>query len=133
MNILAIDFGLKKIGLAYSQNKLAEPLKVLQVRSLKQVLSEIISICRELKIEALVIGLPDGFMAEKIKEFAQKLKKGLNLPLYFQDETLSSCEARKKLILAGKPKRKRKEAEHLFAACLILQTFLDEQEQKLYY
>lgn len=44
--------------------------------------------------------------------------------MVFQDETLSTHEAKAKLIQAGAPQKKRR-LNHQAAAALILQTYLD--------
>jgi len=123
MKILAIDYGLKKIGLAFSETGLAEPLLV--IRNQLSVVSKISNLCQKYKIEKIVIGLPEGKIATRVKEFGKKLFSFTELPVVFQDETLTSKEAIAKMIEAGRGRKKRQEKEDAIAAAIILQTYLD--------
>jgi len=76
----------------------------------------------------IVLGLPKGKLALKVKNFRQKLEKSTNLPICYQDETLTSKEAVVKMIEAGKPLLKRRKSKHMVSACLILQSYLDHTE-----
>jgi putative Holliday junction resolvase len=120
MNLLGIDFGEKKIGLALATGPLAEPMGVIKISNLK---SQISNICQEHGIEKIVMGISEGKMAEKTKKFAQELGKTVGLPVEFQDETLTTSEAIMKMKQAGKKVKKKK--EDAFAAALILQDYLD--------
>jgi len=120
MNLLGIDFGEKKIGLALATGPLAEPMGVIKISNLK---SQISNICQEHGIEKIVMGISEGKMAEKTKKFAQELGKAVGLPVEFQDETLTTSEAIMKMKQAGKKVKKKK--EDAFAAALILQDYLD--------
>lgn len=127
MKILAIDFGLKNIGLALSEGELAEPFGQLKITTMALLVEKLKTICLEQKIELIVLGLPEGKIAPQVKQFGQNLQKIINLPLIFQDETLTSKEAVAKMIEAKKSLLKRKKEEHIIAACLILQAYLDQQ------
>lgn len=124
MKYLGIDFGLVHLGLALADGSLAEPLTEKTYRTQSEALVFLTRICREQAIEALVFGLPEGSLAEKIKFFAQQLADLTHLPVYFQDETLSTVEAQAKLFAAGAPQAKRRR-DHRAAAALILQDYLD--------
>lgn len=127
MKILGIDFGLKNIGLALSEGELAEPFGQLKITTMAFLVEKLKTICLEQKIELIVLGLPEGKIATVVKQFGQNLQKTINLPLVFQDETLTSKEAIAKMIEAKKSLLKRKKEEHIIAACLILQAYLDQQ------
>ena len=65
MRLLAVDFGLKKIGLAFAQTVVVEPLKVLKLEKSdfsrnSLVYKKIALICQDYKVEKIVIGLPEG-------------------------------------------------------------------------
>jgi putative Holliday junction resolvase len=128
MKILAIDFGLKNLGLAISSGQLAEPLGQIKVSPPSQAIKKISSLCRENKIEFIVIGLPDGQLVKNIKKFGGQLKKATKLSVVFQDETLTSKQAAQKMVQAQKPLKKRQNQSHVFSACLILQDYLDENK-----
>lgn len=120
MKLLGIDFGEKNIGLALAEGPLAEPLGT--VKSLKAVQR----ICQEQGIEKIIIGLSEGKMAEKTRRFGQHLAQLTGLPLVYQDETLTSEEAKKIMVKSGKSKKKRQQQSDTIAACLILQDYLEQ-------
>jgi len=123
MNLLGIDFGEKKIGLALATGPLAEPIGVIKNSKLK---SQISKLCQDHGIEKIVIGISEGTMAEKTKKFSQELAEIMGLPIEFQDETLTTNEAIVKMKEAGK--KIKNIYEDSFSAALILQSYLDRME-----
>lgn len=122
MKILGIDYGEAKIGLATSEGEIAEPLGMIEIRNWELGIG---NICRKEKVEKIVVGISEGKMAEKTREFGERLREITGLLVEFWEETLTSKEAVKKMIEAGKARRRRKMDEHAVAACLILQDYLD--------
>ena len=122
MKILGIDYGEAKIGLATSEGEIAEPLGMIEIRNWGLGIG---NICRKEKVEKIVVGISEGKMAEKTREFGERLREITGLLVEFWEETLTSKEAVKKMIEAGKARRRRKMDEHAVAACLILQDYLD--------
>ena len=129
MNLLGIDYGEKKIGLALTAGEFSRPFCVLRVSSIKGQVLQIKDICESEEVEQIVVGLStldlDAPINTKIKFFVGELQKVVNLPVVFQDETLSSQNALQKMIEAGKGMKKRRE-EDAFAAAIILQDYLDK-------
>lgn len=123
MRVLGIDYGLKKIGLAFSEAGLAEPLLVISNKL--SVISKIGGICKKHRVEKIIIGLPEGRITADVKQFGDKLFSFTKLPVVFQDETLTSKEAIAKMIEAGKGRKKRKEIQDAIAAAIILQSYLN--------
>jgi putative Holliday junction resolvase len=123
VRILGIDYGLAKVGLALADDGLAQVFGV--VKNNDSLIKKISEVCQANEIEKIVIGLPEGKVAQKAKKFGQELISALNLPLDFQDETLTSQEATAKMIEAGKKKKYRQTKSDAFAAAIILQTYLD--------
>ncbi|MFH0863967.1 MAG: Holliday junction resolvase RuvX [Candidatus Gottesmanbacteria bacterium] len=128
MKYLGIDYGNAKIGLAMSEGKLAEPIGSIKTLNSK---SQITNICERDVIEKIVIGISEGKMAMQIKKFGDELETVINIPIEYWDETLSSIQAREKMIEAGKPQMKKKTDEHSIAAALILQDYLDNKKDSL--
>jgi len=124
MKYLCIDFGLKHLGLAMADGPLAEPFGEKTYQQEIQALQFIAMLCQEHQIEAIVLGLPEGQLADTIRNCADQLKQLTNLPIFFQDETLSTQEAKAKLMAAHAPQKKRR-LDHSAAAALILQNYLD--------
>ena len=82
-SILAIDYGLKRVGLAISdENKsFAFPLSVIENNGTKKLINKIKEIILERDIDLIVVGMPfnmdktKGEMAEKVEVFVKLLKK----------------------------------------------------------
>lgn len=122
MRFLGIDFGLKKIGLAISEGFLAEPFGVFKNKD------QLIKICQKQEIKKIIIGISEGKMAKKTRDFGSQLALQTGLPVEYQDETLTSEEAKKLMVKIGKPKEKRQKQGDAIAAALILQSYLDQQK-----
>jgi len=122
MRLLGIDFGLKKVGLAIVEEELPQPIGV--VKNDFHLIAKISRICQNNQIEKIIIGLSEGKIASRIKGFARKVEEITDLPVEFQDESLTSKEAIAKMIEAGKKRKDRREKEDAFAAAIILQEYL---------
>ena len=125
MKILGIDFGEKKIGLAIAEGSLAEPLVVFRPKNHEELFSAISALADDEKIEKIIIGISEGKMAEKSKDFARELAEYVNIPIEFEDEALSTYDAKRLSIEAGMNRKKRRKMEDAFSATLILQSYLD--------
>ncbi len=130
MKYLGIDYGENNLGLAVSNGILAEPYQEFKdqrskIKTKVQKLKLIKDIFLKEGIEKIVLGLPENQMADNVKEFGSELKKIINLPVEYQDETLTSQDAVKKMIESGRGRQYRKTNQHHIAACLILQSYLD--------
>ncbi|OGV91355.1 hypothetical protein A3A66_02960 [Microgenomates group bacterium RIFCSPLOWO2_01_FULL_46_13] len=120
--LLGVDFGLKRVGLALARGELAEPWKVVE---LKKAVGEIARGADREGIEAIVVGLSEGAMARATREFARDINKKVGLPVFFQDETLSSQEMKEKL--RQLPLKKRRGAIDHYVAAAVLQDFIDSR------
>lgn len=118
---LGIDWGEKRIGLAISYYKLAEPLKV--IPNNENMFFEIKKICQKEMITQIIIGLSENETKRKTFQFIQELKKYVALPIKKIDETLTTKETKQKLTF-NKKKKRDGQIDH-YEACLILQRFLD--------
>lgn len=123
MKYLGIDYGEAKIGVAISEGELASPHGVFRHGQNNLI----VLFCQRNKIERIIIGLSEGKMAQKTKKFGEKLQKLTGLPVVYQDETLTSQTAAKKMLEAGKAKMRRRIDGHAAAAALILQDWLENQ------
>jgi len=125
--VLGIDYGRKKIGLAVAEGPLAEPYEILRYQDIKILVKNIRKIVETLKIEKVVIGISEGKMAEETKNFGKRLEEKIGIPVFFQDETLTTQEAQRLAISAGIKRKKRRALEDAYSAALILQSYLDAQ------
>ena len=123
--ILGIDFGLKKVGIALSSGTLAEPYEVIRYSDDRILEKRIIEICEKQEIIKIIVGISEGEMAEKTREFITSLKKEVDIPIEEFDETLSTLDAQRLAIESGMKRNKRREMEDAFAAAVMLQNYLD--------
>ena len=122
MNILAIDYGKKRIGLAWMQTGLDIVLPFGTVNSLE----ETIELIKKEKIDKVIFGLPfdlksieENDNTKRIRKFAEKVKKETEEEIDFADERFTTAEARE---MGGDASLDEK------AAMLILQTYLEENK-----
>ena len=102
MQILAFDFGTKKIGVAVGQTSTftSSPLQVISSKDNKVNWNEIIILLDEWKPELIIVGKPlnmDGTDSEIMKEvdrFLLKLKNIYDAKYEYIDERLTTFEAR---------------------------------------
>lgn len=130
MRLLAIDYGRKKIGLAVGDidSKLAEPLEVVRFKSVEEIIKKLGRLIQEKKIEKIVLGISEGKMAQETINFGKKLEEKTKISVIFFDETLSTQTAQKLAIEANIKRKKRKDMEDAYSACIILQEYLDREE-----
>jgi putative Holliday junction resolvase len=137
--IISIDYGLKKLGLAIStpDHHLPMPLRIIENESDRKKITDVISILKENNICAIVIGLPinmNGTKSEQtliVEQFATKLTKRTELPIFFQDERLTSKAANNLLKDFGLKRKNRNSIDDLAAASMILETTLDSAKNAL--
>lgn len=122
---LGVDYGRKKIGLALSEDSLAEPYKVIRFKSKEEVIKKIGQVVKLAQVGQVVMGISEGKMGKESRQFGEKLEKRLGVPVVFQDETLTTKEAESLSIKAGVKRTKRKSFRDAYSAALILQEYLD--------
>ncbi|MCS6991786.1 MAG: Holliday junction resolvase RuvX [Chitinophagales bacterium] len=133
--VLAVDFGLKRVGLAVSDplKMIAGPLAVL---SPQQTLPFLDDYLRREQVEVLVVGLPldlkgrPNSIQPQLEQFVQQVQQRFPyLKIVWLDERFSSQMAQRLLAQAGLPKGKRRQKESIdqVSAILILQQFLEKQ------
>lgn len=126
MKILCLDWGLKKVGLAYSEGDLASPLTNLIIKGLDDGVKQVVELVKKEGIIKVVIGLPEGEMGKKVEK-AVKLFQKNKIAVETTDETLSTRDAKELAIEMGMGKKARKDDDS-FSAAIILQRYLDEKE-----
>ena len=133
--LLALDVGAKTVGLALSDRGLtvASPLETLARGKLGDDVAALGAICRDRTVGGLVLGLPvnmdgsEGPRCQSVRQFAANLaERGLDLPLAFWDERLSTAAVERLLIDEADMTRKRRgQVVDKMAAAYILQGALD--------
>lgn len=125
--LLGIDFGTKKLGIAISN---PERTMSLPIKIIPHEIDKIEEVIKHYKPRGLVIGLPvnmDGTLgaqADLAKGFAQKVADRFNLPIFLQDERLTTRAAGNALRVLGLNRKQRDERDDQVAASMILETAL---------
>jgi putative holliday junction resolvase len=133
--LLGLDFGLRRIGVAISDELglTAQPVLTLVRKNAKQDLRSIGRLLRKFNCTGIVIGDPLHLsgdlspLAAKSRAFAELLAEAFRLPVHLWDERLTSAEAHRHLDAAGRPASEHRRVVDQVAAVLILQSFLDAQ------
>ncbi|MEK7447297.1 MAG: Holliday junction resolvase RuvX [Patescibacteria group bacterium] len=127
---LALDIGEKRLGIAHSDDagSFSFPLTTLNVD--ESIEANLKNIIQEEKPEKIVIGLPRnmdgslGFQAERVKEFVKNNLKKYEEMVEYEDESVTSLEAEGVMKMEGKDPRKEKGLVDMYAAKIILESYL---------
>ena len=135
---LAIDYGLKRTGLACCDplGITAQPLPAIISTSLNGTINQILDIVRNREIQRLVIGMPylpdgrEGEQAQNVHLFIDACKKSLpkNFDVQHQDERHTTKEAHILLADTGLKGKKKKAVLDSTAAVIILREFLTKND-----
>ncbi|MBT5933865.1 Holliday junction resolvase RuvX [Sulfurimonas sp.] len=132
MKYIAIDLGLKRIGLAYSAHKdLVTPLPAVIRTNRDQASHEVRKVIAEWEIDTVVIGIPLGGSSED--EMRRRIAHFMGLVAFegeviYQDEAGSSLEAEN--LMKGEIKYIRDGRIDSISAMIILQRYLYKMKQK---
>jgi putative Holliday junction resolvase len=123
---IAIDLGLKRVGLAYSAHKdLVTPLKAIERKNRDQAARDVKKVIDEWEADAVIVGIPMGGSSEE--EMRRRVAHFMNLvdfkgEIFYQDESNSSLEAQN--MMKGEIKYIRDGRIDSISAMIILQRFL---------
>lgn len=134
--VLAIDMGSKRVGLAVSDELrlTVRTLPPLPRTPWKRLLSSLAELCVQFDVRSMVLGLPlrldgtEGDAAQEVRRVARNLELSLRLPLFFQDERLTSKDAEASLRERGLQGAEISERIDSEAASIILSDFLEVQK-----
>jgi putative Holliday junction resolvase len=137
--VLALDLGVKRVGLAISDELSISitRLDALPRTNWKQLLRDVDEIVRHFDAKILVIGLPLRLNASvgdaglEARRMAQKFARSLKVPVYLQDERLSSAEAEQNLRAEGRKQSEISAQIDSEAAAIILRDFLAEDRNRI--
>jgi putative transcription antitermination factor YqgF len=124
MMVLGIDYGLGNLGFATAESPLATPHTTLHITSQKEALAQSLALVQKLKPDLIVVGMPKGELEPIITAYVRELQQQTQVTTVTHDEAFSSYDAILKLREAGAKKSKLKN-DHAYAACLILEDYLD--------
>ncbi|MGM9923704.1 MAG: Holliday junction resolvase RuvX [Bacillus sp. (in: firmicutes)] len=137
MRSMGLDVGSKTIGVAISDAmgwtaqgietiKINEQVQDFGYKRLKELI-------KEYEVTQVVVGLPKnmngtiGPRGEICQEFAKTIEKKFKIPVVLWDERLTTMAAERVLLEADVSRGKRKKVIDKMAAIMILQGYLDSQ------
>lgn len=131
--LLGIDPGTKFVGISVSDETqtVARPLESIKRGSWKDLLIKIRSIVSEFDAKAVAIGLPYGFeggeteMSAEARRMARNFSLSLEIPIFLQDERVTSYAAKRRLWDRGVSLKDTKKFVDSEAATIILSDFLE--------
>ncbi len=105
-NIIALDVGGRRIGVAVAHAaRLAAPLGVIDQGD--GALGKVSELVEREAAKAVVVGLPRGLDGQEtkqtadVRQFAERLRQNLPIPVYFVDEAVTSKQAEAELQARG--------------------------------
>jgi putative holliday junction resolvase len=134
--LLAIDYGLKRTGLAVT-----DPLKIIATALTTVATKDLMVFLKEYtsneEVESFIVGMPvnlegkDTDSTASVRKFVENLNK--NFPqhsTYLEDERFTSKIAMDAMIEGGKSKSYRRNKSNIdqISAVLILQSFMERSE-----
>jgi putative Holliday junction resolvase len=135
--IVSLDIGTKRIGVAVSDETqfVSRPVKNVTRTNWKKLLKEIEAILKNFDAVALVLGLPYNFdgsesdMSRDARKLARNFSLSLDIPVYMQDERVTSIEAKNLLYEQGFNHKEILQRIDSEAAAIILNDFLDRKRK----
>ena len=139
MKYLGLDLGSRTLGVSQSDatGTIASSYTVIRHNEeYERLILEVKKIVADLNAEAIVLGFPKnmnntiGPKGELSLNFKEKLEQELDIPIYLQDERLTTKTATDTLIMGNVSRKKRKKIVDSIAATIILQSYLDREGRK---
>jgi putative holliday junction resolvase len=125
MNILSIDHGKKRIGLAWADTDMGTVLpygKLITQNS--KLITELTDLIKNESIRKVVVGLPLGLdgkeneNTKRVRQFKEELETKVDVPVELADERFTTVQAKR---MGGDASLDEK------SAMLILQSYLDKK------
>ena len=132
MRVICLDIGEKRIGVAVTDplDLTAQAVETIWTKGFTKDAARVLELCKQYETDRVLCGLPlnmdgsAGFQAEHARAFGDYLA-GQGLQIRYQDERMTTRQARSVLLEADVRRQKRKEYIDQLAATYILQSFLD--------
>ncbi len=118
MNLLAIDYGQKRVGFAYSVNEVISPLPPL--KNDKSLVDNIKKLISDYSIQKIYVGISQDRFGNQTKQFYALLKNMLELPIEPVEETASTKEADQIFLVNKNKKKNYNQKIDSISACVIL-------------
>ena len=136
MKYLGLDLGSRTLGVAVSDKTglIATTYRTYRHNEEYDKLVNIVNdLVDELEIDTIVLGFPKnmnntiGFKGELSLSFKKMLENKIKIPIYLEDERLTTVTANNVLISGNVSRKKRKKVVDSLAATIILQSYLDRK------
>ena len=132
MPVIGIDYGGKRIGIAVSDSGiLASPHSVMTNDG--NAIGRIAALGADLEADTYVVGVARRTRStageEKFRRFADELRQRTCKTVVLWDETLSTVEAEDRLRAGGRKRSSRDDID-MYAAAVILQSWLDRSPRR---
>lgn len=133
MRVIALDHGSKRVGVAIGDplGVIAQPLEFIPAEPLDAFFERLKLILSEKEVGQIIVGMPRnmdgsyGPAAEKVREFVERLKTEVDLPVRLWDERLTTAQAQRVLLEGNVRRKDRKQRVDKMAAAILLQSYLD--------
>lgn len=131
--IASIDYGLKRLGLAISDESqiIASSLGVLEAgQTSSETIQKILQALKSYDLEKIVIGYPlhlngkVSFLSDEVQHFITLLQKEVSCPVLLVDERLTTLQAERSLKEGGMSRKKRAKVIDAVSAVILLQGYL---------
>ena len=139
MRYLGLDLGSRTLGIAMSDatGTIASSYKTIRHNEdYKHLVNVVRDIVNDEDISAIVLGFPKnmnntiGPKGELSLKFKEKLEKKISIPVFLEDERLTTKSATDVLISNNVSRKDRKKVVDSIAATIILQSYLDKENKK---
>lgn len=131
--LLALDIGSRRTGVAIANEEVRFPAPLCTLEQDGSIVEHLCALIEEHNVHTLVVGLPRGLDGQETKQtkfvedFVDMLKSKVTIPIFMQDEALTSRKAEAELDARGKIYSKG-EVDAL-AATYILEDFIAEHSR----
>lgn len=138
--IIAIDYGMVRIGLAYSDERKIIATPLITLRAEKKSEQTVVKLLQELErhqkvngyeIEEIIVGMPllmsgkMGLSADEVNHFVLVLKQAITIPVTLWDERLTTVQAERSMREGGMTRKQRSKVVDTVSAVILLQNYLD--------
>ena len=134
---MAIDLGAKRTGIAMGddETKLVSPVDVIVSPHREALMLALSKAIEQQRPTGLVIGLPvnmdgsEAATAKAVRETGDLLHRQSGLPVFYQDERLTSFAADQQMARTGRTRKEKKELRDALAAAEILRDFFESRSR----
>ena len=136
--MIGVDYGDVRTGIASCDvlGMMASAVGAIKPGGMRNTAQEVARIAKEQNAVGIVVGLPknmdgsEGPRADVVRAFVDLLKAETDLPIFFEDERMTTMEANRFLTATETFGKKRKEKVDALSAELILQSWLDRKRRE---